>query len=476
MAEIAPILPHSPDAERAVLGGILINDKYLAEAKIVGLLPSEFYLPQNRVIYSELLALADLGKPLDFLTLQDSLTDTGKLDKAGGAGYIAQLIDGVPKITNLAFYAGIVREKARRRNLIHLTAKLQQRAFDNDGLEDLEKDLLSGIRAPFTNGNGNGHLTYGLTDFLMADFPAPDHLVDGVIPRNGTVLIIAKPHRLKSWFTTAMAMAATAPGQIMGFLEVPTPVRTILAQVEDFPGQVQWRMRQLMQQPAYGRINPDNLMVLPRGKGAITAAWYDRLAREAAEFKPDHIVLDVLRRVFHRGDVNSPKDSALYLEDIDDLRDKLGGCTVTLVHHENKKDAEIMDAGAGSYNFVGWANVVIHLKRKITEGAITHVEIEVDNKIGVAPDPMRMTLNLNAAQPVSLMSLDDQTGFAEAINRMGDEWDVRVLCEVLEVHKTNAYRRLKKWEADGLVERISTGKRGGKNRGLARYRAIQSTE
>jgi hypothetical protein len=145
-------------------------------------------------------------------------------------------------------------------------------------------------------------------------------------------------------------------------------------------------------------------------------------------------------------------------------------CAVTVVHHANKKDSELMTAAAGSYNLPGWANVVIEFKRKTSEGAVTHVEIEVDNKLAQSPEPMRMVLDLTSEAPVRVEALEDGTGFPDAMERLGSEWTVRDLAEVLEVHKTNANRRLKKWIASGLVEKISTGKRG-RTGGLARYRA-----
>jgi hypothetical protein len=128
-----------------------------------------------------------------------------------------------------------------------------------------------------------------------------------------------------------------------------------------------------------------------------------------------------------------------------------------------------MTAGAGSYNFAGWANVMIQFKRKVVEGQITHVEIEVDNKLAQSPEPMRMTLDLNSELPLRVENLEDGTGIIEAQERLGNEWTVRDLSEVLEVHKANAQRRLNKWLKSGAVEKISASKRG-RSGGLARYK------
>lgn len=319
---------------------------------------------------------------------------------------------------------------------------------------------------------GNGHLSYSLPDFLCAEFPTPEHLIEGLIPRGGTILLVALPHRMKSWFTTALALGSSSAGMILGGkVEVKKPVRTLLIQVEDFPGVLQWRMRELIRSIP---CEPANVRVIPRcGLNLPDEKWYQQLLRETQEFKADHVIMDVVRRIF-RGDINSPQDTAQFLEHIDRLREATD-CAVTLVHHENKKDAEIMQASAGSYNLPGWANVMIQFKRKTQEGHITHVEIEVDNKLAQSPEPMRMVLNLASENPIVLENVEDSTGLTEARDQLGNEWTVRDLAEVLGVHKANAIRRLKKWMATNNVEKLSGGKKGRQG-GLARYRFVGDGE
>ncbi len=159
---------------------------------------------------------------------------------------------------------------------------------------------------------------------------------------------------------------------------------------------------------------------------------------------------------------------------IDAIRD-VTGAAVVLVHHENKKDADLMNASAGSYNFPGWANVVIQFKRKTMEGSganqITHVEIEVDNKLGVSAEPLRMVLDLSSPMPVRLEALEDGDGLRQALDEMDSEWNVRTLCEVMGIHRTSATRRIKKWVQQGKIEKVRGGKKGRAG-GLATYRAM----
>jgi KaiC/GvpD/RAD55 family RecA-like ATPase len=463
-------LPNNIEAERSVLGAILLDNGAIAGA-LKHVSSGDFFYPHHKKIFACMLRLTETTQPIDLVTLCEALFQGGELDSIpGGAGGISSLTDGMPKVSNVEHYAKIVRAKAQLRTIIHLTHNLQQNAFEGDA----DPDVISGkLRSAMTDSapmkvvGGNGHLSYSLHEFLAAQFPPPDHLVEGVIPRGGTVLIVALPHRLKSWFTTALAIGCTRAGMVLGKLEVKKPVRTLLVQVEDFPGQLQWRIGELLKTQAFNDCESENVRIIPRcGLNLPDEAWYQNLLREVQNFKADHVIMDVVRRIF-RGDINSPKDTAAFLEQVDRLREATD-VTTTLVHHENKKDAEIMTAAAGSYNLPGWANVMIQFKRKTQEGHVVHVEIEVDNKLAQSPEPMRMVLDLSSELPLRIEPLEDGVGISEAMDRLGPEWTVRDLAEALEVHKSNAQRRLKKWMAMGKAEKIVGGKRGRAG-GLARY-------
>jgi DNA-binding MarR family transcriptional regulator len=186
------------------------------------------------------------------------------------------------------------------------------------------------------------------------------------------------------------------------------------------------------------------------------------------------IIFDVLRRIVNV-DLNSPKDSAAFLEQMDGFRYCASQPHLMLVHHENRKEADIMYASAGSYNLPGWANVMIQFKRKREEQGVSHVEIEVDNKLAQSPEPMRMVLDLRSETPVRLENVEDTSGVQELRDALGPDWTVRDLAEAMNVHKSNAGRRLKKLMAAGIVEKLVGGKRGRAG-GLARYKFVGEGE
>jgi len=109
--------PHDLDAERSVLGAILIDPPMLVTAQDA-IAPKHFYRQAHRVMFEALQALAEAKQALDHVTLAGYLRDRGQLDLAGGPAYIGSLSDGVPRATNVEYYAGIVRDKAIRRDLL----------------------------------------------------------------------------------------------------------------------------------------------------------------------------------------------------------------------------------------------------------------------------------------------------------------------------------------------------------------------
>lgn len=476
----APPLPQNIEAERAVLGGILLDDATLST--VSDLRSADFFHDHHQKIFAAILAMQSKQQKIDLVTICEFMGAQQSLGLAGGAAYISTLIDGVPHISNLEHYAAIVKEKARLRSLITHAQQIQLEAFNPAATsDDIEKKLqvnLSSLQANgHTNGNGHSKLkSYFLDEFLSEKFPIPEHLVEGVIPRGGTVLIVALPHRMKSWFTTSLALACTRAGEALGKLNVVRPVRTLLMQMEDFPGELQYRIGQLALANQFIGCDPKALKIVPRCQFNLPdEQWYQELLREVKELNADVVVLDVVRRIF-RGDINSPKDTTAFLEAIDRLRDDTG-CAVVLVHHENKKGEELMTASAGSYTLPSWANVMIKFSRKVeektAEGNITRVELEIDNKLAPSPEPMRMVLDFSQSDPVRMELLEDGTGFNDAMERLGNEWTVRDLAEALDVHKSNAQRRLTKWIKLQKVEKLVGGKRGNRG-GLARYHSLES--
>jgi DnaB-like helicase N terminal domain/AAA domain len=126
-------MPHNLEAERSVLGAIVLDNAALGRA-VQELNAGDFYMPQNRIIFASMKRLAAAAVAIDLVTLTEDLHRAGELEAAGGAAYVSALPDGLPRVTNVEHHARIVKEKAFRRNLIHSLAAIQEQTFD--GTED----------------------------------------------------------------------------------------------------------------------------------------------------------------------------------------------------------------------------------------------------------------------------------------------------------------------------------------------------
>src|SRR6516225_8644266 len=140
-------LPSNLDAERSILGAILLDNNAL-NAAIEALKAEDFFIPQHRNIFTQMIALGESQQAIDLVTLTEELHRRGELDSSGGAPYLASLVDGVPRVSNVEHYARIVKEKAILRNLIHATHNIQQRAFEGeDGADAILDNAESSIFA-----------------------------------------------------------------------------------------------------------------------------------------------------------------------------------------------------------------------------------------------------------------------------------------------------------------------------------------
>jgi replicative DNA helicase len=122
-------LPYNLDAERSILGAVLL-DNHVLDAALEQLRPEDFFLDQHRRIFERMVACREAGEVIDLVTLTEHLRRRGELEAVGGAAYLSQLVDGVPRVSNVEHYARIVKEKALLRSLIHTAHAIQQQAFE----------------------------------------------------------------------------------------------------------------------------------------------------------------------------------------------------------------------------------------------------------------------------------------------------------------------------------------------------------
>jgi len=139
-------LPNNLEAERAVLGAVLLDNARLVDACAV-IEAGRFFRDAHRRIFKAMVTIGDRRETIDMVTLKDELTRVGDLDEVGGPTYIAALIDGVPHSSNIEDYARIVEEKAALRDLIYSANKMLATAYEAEHdstaiLESAEQAIL----------------------------------------------------------------------------------------------------------------------------------------------------------------------------------------------------------------------------------------------------------------------------------------------------------------------------------------------
>lgn len=124
-------LPASTDAEKAVLGTLLLNDEYLASVSEI-LTAHDFFSAQHKLIYQAIIDIAAAYKRIDLLTLQDELTKRNQLEQVGGIVYLVSLQEDIPAIGLIEQHARIVKEKSVLRDLIGSAATIITNCYDQN--------------------------------------------------------------------------------------------------------------------------------------------------------------------------------------------------------------------------------------------------------------------------------------------------------------------------------------------------------
>ena len=138
-------LPHDPEAERAVLGAVLLDPGAMLHI-IEKLRDDEFYLESHRIIFKACVDLYAKGESSDLVTVRNQLSEQGRLDQTGGASYLSSLVDSLPDVANVIHYAEIVHDKSIKRQLMAaaqriLTTCSLDHGEAEEAVESAQKDV-----------------------------------------------------------------------------------------------------------------------------------------------------------------------------------------------------------------------------------------------------------------------------------------------------------------------------------------------
>ncbi len=131
--------PHSIEAEQSVLGGLMLdNERWdnISERVVA----QDFFSHSHRLIFTEMQRLLEMRKPIDLITLSESLEQKGELDLVGSFAYLAELSKNTPSAANISAYADIVRERAVVREMISVANEIADAGYNPQGRSS--EDLL----------------------------------------------------------------------------------------------------------------------------------------------------------------------------------------------------------------------------------------------------------------------------------------------------------------------------------------------
>ncbi len=223
-------LPHSPEAERAVLGAILLENSLFDQTSEM-LTREDFYLENHRNIFSTMERLSSDTRTIDLVTLREELQKQNELEAVGGVAYVAALLDGVPRVSSVMHYARIVKEKSLLRKLIHSANEILVRGFSNEEdpfelLERAEKSIFNisqeKIQGGFvqledllTESYANIESLYERKELISGvptGFQQLDRLTSGLRPAE-VIIVAARPGLGKTSLVVNIAQTAASEHQ-----------------------------------------------------------------------------------------------------------------------------------------------------------------------------------------------------------------------------------------------------------------------
>lgn len=242
-------LPGNVMAERAVLGGILLDNVHYPEAA-AALQPDDFTLESNRRIFRRMVDLGESGRAIDLVTLVEELGRQREVEGVGGVAYITSLTDSVPRRSSLEHHIAIVRDKARRRRLIASGEAILQQAIAPEETTDdivasaqarllelgdarggaglrsvpeIVEGSFGGIQAMFERG----HRISGIETF----YPQFDEMTAG-LQRQDLVIVAARPSMGKTaWACDVAANVALRAGGVVGIFSLEMSKEALISRL-----------------------------------------------------------------------------------------------------------------------------------------------------------------------------------------------------------------------------------------------------
>ncbi len=223
-------VPRSVDAERSVLGALLLDPNAIADVSQV-LKSGDFYVPAHRVVFDAILETYDRQAQADVLTVEESLSRLGRLDEVGGREALLALLDAVVSAAGVGFHAEIVREKSIQRQLLEICLDISRMAYENANdarqlLEEAEEKIFKIARMNVADEvksiESVLQQTFERIDYfrsrqgeptgVMSHFPDLDEMTGGLQPGE-LIIVAARPSMGKTSLALNLCERVATHGQ-----------------------------------------------------------------------------------------------------------------------------------------------------------------------------------------------------------------------------------------------------------------------
>ncbi|HZS44351.1 MAG TPA: replicative DNA helicase [Blastocatellia bacterium] len=324
-------LPNNVDAERSILGAILLDNAVCNQA-VEFINRDDFYLDSHRRIFDKMIQLSEKGSAIDYLTVAEALQRSGELEQVGGISFLSALTDGVPRTANIEHYARIVKGKSVLRRLINEANKIIATCFEAEEdpqiiLDNAEKAIFAlaedRIREGFTHLKPVLHQQLEAVEKMAGrenmltgvptGFTEFDKLTNG-LQKTDLIIIAARPSTGKTSLVLNMVQnAALKYGAVAGVFSLEMSKQQLVQRMLCSESQVDaQRFRNgFLNKEEWGRL-AEGLAHLAEGKifiddtpGISILEMRAKARRLKAEHGLDMLVVDYLQLMSGRGRTES---------------------------------------------------------------------------------------------------------------------------------------------------------------------------
>jgi len=434
-------LPQNTNAERAVLGALLMPDEGKAAiTKVVrlGLLPKHFYREAHQIFYQTILALYEKGEAVDLLILVKAATERGFLNEIYGVAYLDEMIDSVPTVENVDYYAKMVMMCWIRRQVIALGVEADIDTTSEEELLSKMEGLLSEVPKDKSKLD---MVAVSANQLVEVEYEDPPMVIGrGLLPAFGYSVMAAIAKTGKTSMAIQLALSVASGTDFLGF-PVENRVNILYCYLE---GTAQ-SMAKLIRQQLDGwgsAISIDRLHLLEcRGLTLEKQASINILKGEISKVGAQLVIIDPISRALSR-DLNKLENVTTFINRMEVISSELDNPVAWLfLHHYGKptitKRQSIHEI-IGSSGWGNYAEACIGIERYSDRRAPDYKKITFDLRHGPELPDVCVFLNpetrllevVESPEEIPSMSADKVADILKEHGKPASYTELRTLVEM----------------------------------------------